>query len=49
MHPDGVTVGHVIPYSHGGSMALDNLAPEHRRCNLDAKARDTIRARVVRP
>jgi 5-methylcytosine-specific restriction endonuclease McrA len=49
MHPDGATVGHVIPYRDGGTMALDNLAAEHRRCNLDAGARDTIRARVVTP
>jgi 5-methylcytosine-specific restriction endonuclease McrA len=33
LHPDGLTIGHVIAVDDGGSDADDNLAPEHRRCN----------------
>ena len=39
LHPDGATVGHIIPVSTGGTDVYDNLALEHRRCNLGAGAR----------
>lgn len=38
-HPDGLTLGHIIPASKGGTDDLSNLRPEHRRCNLAAGAR----------
>lgn len=38
--PGGLTIGHVVPRSRGGSDGLDNLAPEHRRCNLAAGDRE---------
>ena len=37
---DGPTLGHVTPLARGGSDALANLRPEHRRCNLAASDRD---------
>ena len=50
LHPDGLTVGHIIPQDVGGSDADDNLAPEHRRCNLAAGARrDPPRAILATP
>ena len=39
LHPDGLTVGHILPVSMGGEDSFDNLGPEHRRCNLAAGAR----------
>lgn len=49
MHPLGFTLGHVVPVSRGGGDDLDNLRPEHRRCNLAASARrDPPIARVAR-
>lgn len=39
LHPDGLTVGHVVPVSRGGSDHPSNLAAEHRRCNLAASDR----------
>jgi 5-methylcytosine-specific restriction endonuclease McrA len=40
MHPLGGTIGHVVPLSQGGTDHLENLRPEHRRCNLSAGRRD---------
>ena len=37
--PEGPTLGHVLPYSKGGTDDLANLGLEHRRCNLAAGAR----------
>lgn len=46
----GFTVGHVIPVRDGGSDAIDNLAPEHARCNKAAGARPVPpRATIARP
>ena len=39
LHPDGATVGHVLPVSRGGDDSYENLQLEHRRCNLAAGAR----------
>lgn len=39
LHPDGLTVGHIIPVSRGGDDSYLNLGREHRRCNLAAAAR----------
>lgn len=39
-HPRGLTIGHVEPVSLGGSDALENLRPEHWRCNYLARAVD---------
>ena len=39
LHPDGATVGHIIPVIRGGTDAYENLALEHRRCNLAVGAR----------
>ena len=36
MAADGPTVGHVRALSAGGSNAIGNLRPEHRRCNVMA-------------
>jgi 5-methylcytosine-specific restriction endonuclease McrA len=57
LNPDGLTLGHRIPVAAGGSDALPNLGPEHRRCNLasypiDERTRPAValpRARIVRP
>lgn len=50
LHPLGLTVGHIIPLSRGGTDADDNLQPEHRRCNLVGGARLTPpRATIARP
>jgi len=50
LHPNGATVGHITPVSAGGTDAYDNLALEHRRCNLGAGARVAPpRASVVEP
>lgn len=39
-HPGALTIGHVIPISKGGTNVLENLRPEHRRCNLSAGNRE---------
>ena len=31
LHPDGATVGHIVPVSRGGTDAYENLVLEHRR------------------
>ena len=50
LHPEGATVGHVVPVSRGGDDSYENLALEHRRCNLAAGARVAPpRASVVQP
>lgn len=50
MGPFGLTIGHVIPLSHGGSDDDANLRPEHRRCNLAAGNRPTMpRATLATP
>lgn len=33
LHPLAVTVDHIVPVIDGGSNALSNLRPAHRRCN----------------
>ena len=46
----GPTVGHVIPVARGGSDELDNLALEHRACNLAGGARArSPRAAIAAP
>lgn len=40
LHPLGGTIGHVTPLFDGGSNHLENMRPEHRRCNLSAGRRD---------
>lgn len=47
LHPKGLTVGHIIPVSKGGSDAMANLAPEHRRCNRAASDRLEPPAAVI--
>jgi len=42
-HPDGLTIGHIVAQSRGGSDSDSNLRPEHNRCNLSAKAGDAPR------
>jgi hypothetical protein len=43
-------VGHIVPMSQGGTDEYQNLALEHRRCNLAAGARVVpARASVVVP
>jgi len=50
VHPDGLTLGHIIPAAQGGGDELGNLGPEHRRCNLAAGARaDPPRAVIAIP
>lgn len=50
LHPLGLTVGHIIPKSKGGTDALANLQPEHRCCNLAGGPRLTPpRATIARP
>jgi 5-methylcytosine-specific restriction endonuclease McrA len=50
LHPDGPTLGHVVPAMRGGGDELANLALEHRRCNLAAGSRLTPpRAAIVAP
>jgi 5-methylcytosine-specific restriction endonuclease McrA len=50
LHPDGLTLGHIIAAARGGSDAFDNLRPEHRRCNLAASDRvDAPIARLAQP
>ena len=39
LHPDGLTVGHIVPVARGGSDDDSNLRPEHRRCNLAVQER----------
>src|SRR5262245_55685586 len=36
LHPEGLTVGHILPISKGGDDRYGNLGREHRRCNLAA-------------
>jgi 5-methylcytosine-specific restriction endonuclease McrA len=47
LHPDGATVGHLIPVSRGGDDSYENLALEHRRCNLAGGNRVTPPAATV--
>ena len=50
LHPEGLTVGHIVPVAAGGTDDFDNIAPEHRRCNLAAGARVAPpRATLVEP
>ena len=50
MHPDGPTLGHILPMARGGGDDLGNLGLEHRRCNLAAGARaDPPRAWLASP
>lgn len=50
LHPDGPTIGHIVPASLGGSDAPWNLGLEHRRCNLAAGDRVAPpRARLAVP
>lgn len=38
-HPQSFQLGHIIKLEHRPDLALDptNLAPEHRRCNIEAE------------
>lgn len=38
LHPQGLTVGHRIAASRGGTDDPGNLVPEHRDCNMHGKA-----------
>lgn len=38
-HPMGVSVGHLVPRSKGGTDAIENLRPEHLSCNVGLGAR----------
>lgn len=38
-HPRGLSIGHQLPRSRGGSDDISNLRPEHFQCNLKAGAR----------
>ena len=50
LHADGLTLGHIVPASRGGSDAPENLGPEHRRCNLAASdRRDPPKASIAIP
>jgi 5-methylcytosine-specific restriction endonuclease McrA len=50
MHPDGPTLGHIIPAAQGGTDEDANLGLEHRRCNLAAGPRPTPpRALIAHP
>ena len=50
LDPLGPTVGHVMPVARGGSDELDNLALEHRACNLAGGARArSPRAAIAAP
>lgn len=40
MAPGGLTIGHKVPASLGGSDDDANLGPEHRSCNLAAGVGD---------
>jgi 5-methylcytosine-specific restriction endonuclease McrA len=43
-----LTIGHRIPLAQGGSNEPDNLAPEHRGCNLSGRPMQP-RALIVTP
>ena len=45
--PGGLTIGHVVPLSRGGSNDPSNLGPEHSRCNIAAGAREPRPAAVI--
>ena len=50
LHPDGATVGHILPVSRGGDDSYENLALEHRRCNLAGGNRVTPpTANIIEP
>jgi len=49
LDPDGPTIGHIIPAAAGGTDARENLALEHRRCNLAAGAGDRPPAAALPP
>lgn len=49
LHPMGLTVGHVLAVRDGGTDAPDNLAPEHRSCNLGGRQAPRVRATIARP
>lgn len=49
LHPLGLTVGHVLAVRDGGTDAWDNLAPEHRSCNLAGRQAPRHRALIARP
>jgi len=45
--PGALTIGHRIPIAKGGTNDPRNLAAEHRRCNLEAGARDERPVSVI--
>lgn len=45
--PGGLTIGHIVPVSRGGSNDPTNLRAEHRRCNLEAGNRAERPAAVI--
>lgn len=40
-HPMSGSIGHQLPQARGGSDSIENLRPEHLRCNVSAQARVT--------
>lgn len=49
LHPLALSLDHLVPRSRGGTDAIDNLRPAHRRCNLSRGARPTSTARPPTP
>lgn len=48
LHPDALTIDHIVPVALGGSDELDNLQPAHRRCNVaKGTSVQTDRARKI--
>lgn len=48
LHPRGVHIDHIKPWSHGGSDHVSNLQLTHARCNLSKRARN-LPSRGPRP
>lgn len=40
--PDSFTADHIVPISKGGTHAMKNLRPAHRRCNTRRGNRDRM-------
>lgn len=37
LHPEALTLDHVIPRANGGPTTIENLRPAHRRCNSNKR------------